>query len=163
MEGGGYLLPIRSTLVACHRKSCVCHTSEKSPANPFICHTSKNGLQQVPCLPHLRYPPGGLCTAFIPIRDEFDCPIARQAVLLVFGHESPIKNHESPIVPLHAKSRGATIAPYACYVRVKYWETSSPLSVSKQGERTGVRHVLDAGPDRRSILNGDVGRPESNL
>src|SRR5205814_4825764 len=55
MEGGGYLLPIRSTLVACHRKSCVCHTSEKSPAKLYIYHTSKNGIQQVPCLPHLRY------------------------------------------------------------------------------------------------------------
>jgi hypothetical protein len=48
-----------SSLAPCHRKSCVCHTSEKSPANLFICHTSKNGLPQVPCLPHLRHPPGG--------------------------------------------------------------------------------------------------------
>ena len=159
---GGERIPHAHPLGASHRKSCVCHTSEKSPANSFIRHTSKNSLPQVPCLPHLRYPPG-LCASFLPIRDEFNSPIARQALLLIRprGHQSRITSH--PSVPLHAQSRGATIAPYACYVRVKYWETSSPLSVSKQGERTGVRHVLDAGPDRRSILNGDVGRPESNL
>src|SRR2546430_1793249 len=101
MEGGGCLLPIRSTLVACHRKSCVCHTSEKSPANSFIRHTSKNSLPQVPCLPHLRYPPG-LCASFLPIRDEFNSPIARQALLLIRprGHQSRITSH--PSVPLHA-------------------------------------------------------------
>jgi hypothetical protein len=53
-----------SSLALRHRKPCVCHTSERSPANPFICHTSKNGPPQVPCLPHLRYPP--LYTSFFP-------------------------------------------------------------------------------------------------
>src|SRR5438045_8366754 len=60
---GGQRIPHAHSLGARHRKSCVCHTSEKSPANSFIYHTSKNSLPQVPCLPHLRHPPGGLCTS----------------------------------------------------------------------------------------------------
>ena len=41
-------------------KSCVCHRSGKSPAKSNHCHTSKNPLLQVLCLPHLGDPPGGV-------------------------------------------------------------------------------------------------------
>ena len=38
-------------------KPCICHTSGKSPSKSIVCHTSKNLLPQVLCLPHLRPPP----------------------------------------------------------------------------------------------------------
>ncbi len=80
-----------------HRKSCVCHTSEKSPANSFICHTSKNGLPQVPCLPHLRYPPGGC----VPLSPQFGtCSAAqsqasgvRRCSSLATSHHSRVTSH----------------------------------------------------------------------
>jgi len=96
-----------SSLAPRHCKPCVCHTSERSPANPFICHTSKNGPPQVPCLPHLRYPPAGLYTSFFP--DSGPRPTAESQArgMLVFGTELRITSH--PSVPLHARWRGATI------------------------------------------------------
>ena len=51
--------PSPPALFICPRSSnpCICHTSEKPPRKFFRCHTSKNGLPQVLCLPHLRPPP----------------------------------------------------------------------------------------------------------
>ena len=128
-----------------HRKSCVCHTSEKSPANSFICHTSKKRPPASPLFATLTIPPGGLCTSFSPIRDVFGSPIAgqRRAALLVFGHQSPFTSHQSlPFVLLRALSRGATIGRE----RRKCWETKPLLPVSKKESGQRVRQRLFAAP-----------------
>lgn len=52
-----------STICKNAAKSCICHRSAKPARKPFICHTSKNALPQVLCLPHLRVPPGGAVSA----------------------------------------------------------------------------------------------------
>jgi len=51
-----------SDLATFQRSSLIsfpCHTSEKSPANSNHCHSSKNTLPQVLCLPHIQAPPPG--------------------------------------------------------------------------------------------------------
>ena len=40
--------------------SFICHRSEETPCKSFPCHTSKNPLPQVLCLPHIQDPPGPL-------------------------------------------------------------------------------------------------------
>jgi len=86
-----------------HRKSCVCHTSGKSSANSSICHTSRIGLPQVPCLPYLRYPPGAVYL-FLPNSGRVRQPNHRKAELLV---SAGVTNHESPVT---------AIRPIACTI-----------------------------------------------
>ena len=65
-----------STLCKNAPKSCICHRSAKSPSKFFICHTSKNALPQVLCLPHLRVPPGGPASPF-PLSSQFGTRFCR--------------------------------------------------------------------------------------
>ena len=44
-------------------KSFICHRSEKSRAKSNHCHTSKNQLPQLLCLPHIRTPLPAVCSA----------------------------------------------------------------------------------------------------
>src|SRR5207248_7119989 len=73
----------------------------------FATHPKTASRKSLVC--HTYDTPRGPVSVFFSIRDKFNSPIARQVVLFIFGHEPPVKNHESPIVPLHAQSRGATI------------------------------------------------------
>src|SRR5690242_1122011 len=97
--------------------------------SPVLATHPKNALPQVPCLPHLRYPPEAVYL-FLPSSGRLQQPNRRPAAcgFVAFGHQSPFTSYQSPpFVLLRALSRGATIGPE----RRKYWETKPLLSVSK--------------------------------
>ena len=60
--------------------SFICHRSEETPCKSFPCHTSKNPLPQVLCLPHIQAPPPGPLRpprAVIPSRRRGSCSVFR--------------------------------------------------------------------------------------
>src|SRR5213082_3476079 len=71
-----FLIPSAHHSALCKNaaKSCICHRSAKSACKSFSCHTSKNALPQVLCLPHLRHPPGGAQTGFESRLSNFSAP-----------------------------------------------------------------------------------------
>ena len=142
-----------SPLVPRQRKSCVCHTSEKSPANSFICHTSKNGPPQVPCLRLLRYSPGSLSTSFPQFRTtstaESQASGMRFCLPSATSHHSRVTSHRHssycvhyPAVPQLALNDGST------------GKQSRFFRCLNEGQRTAGSARLFAAPGRRSILKG---------
>src|SRR5216683_990268 len=87
--------PFESTLL--FLKFFSCHRSAKCALNSFICHTSKNAMSEVLCLPHIRDPLGGdgfvlngnPCKGFRPVR-----PRGLQRSRSV---QSPVTNYQSPL------------------------------------------------------------------
>jgi hypothetical protein len=154
-----------SSLAPHHCKPCVCHTSEKSSANSFVCHTSKNRLLQVPCLPHLRYP---RCVYLFLLNSGRVRPIGSKRGCL----SSATSRHQ--LAPSFEGSRVTSHrhSSYCVRYRAVPQLALNDGSAGKQsrffrclkkesGQR--VRQALSAGPGRRSTLNRDVGRPESSL
>jgi hypothetical protein len=95
----------------------------KKAAKPCICHTSKNALPQVLCLPHLRIPPGvpvpfssNLERILVAFRTQFlpTSPSALGSMHLpqrcvqgfVGFHRSPATNHESRLFKFFSAYEG---------------------------------------------------------
>ena len=74
-------------------KSCVCHRSAKSPPKSFPCHTSKNALPQVLCLPHIQDPPPGVCISR-PCRRSRVCPAKQTGGFLTLANPCSVPHDQ---------------------------------------------------------------------